>query len=173
MRTIVMAWCLALAFALAGLTNANAQTWSEVRPEGGRYRVLMPGTPEISTHPVPLANGRTVQMLQAIFETPTTAYLASHTDYSPDDIRGQDADTTLRRVRDGSAKGHSLRSDRQRTIAGYPAREYVIEQANGVILVTHAVLVGARLYQFIVAGYAGVETHPDTSRFLNSVTLTR
>jgi hypothetical protein len=171
MRTIFIAWCLALVLTPAGLTSVDAQTWNEVRPKGGRYRVLMPGPPVFSTEPVVIANGRTVHVMQAAFETSTVAYLSRYTDFSLDDLLGQDADTTLGIVRDGSAEGHLLRSDRQRTVAGYPAREYVIEQASGVVIVTRAVLVGNRLYQIIVAGYAGVESHPDTSRFLDSFAL--
>ena len=173
MRAMLTAWCLALALALLGMTGAQAQIWSEVRPEGGRYRVLMPGTPEISKEPIALPDGRTVQMFQAAIETPNAAYLGTHVDYPADLVRRAPPDTLLDNVRNGSAKGHTLRSEQRLTISGNPGREYVIARANGVILVTRSFLVGNRLYQIIVAGRPGVEQQMETRRFLESFTLTQ
>lgn len=171
MRSIVTAWCLGLVMALAGSTAALAQIWTEFRPEGGRYYVLMPGAPERSTEPVPLPDGRSVQMFQAVIETPNAAFLSTYVDYPPELVTGSSPDKLLDNVRNGSSKGHTLRNEKRLTIAGNQGREYVIVRSNGVILVTRAFLVGNRLYQIIVAGRAGIEQNPDTAKFLESFRL--
>jgi len=144
MRAMAAALSLALVLALSGLISASAQTWNEVRPEGGKYRILMPGTPKTSTHPVTLPGGRTVQMLEVLLDLQSTSYFSSHVDYPPG-VLAPDPEVTLRNVRDGSTKGHTLRTDRRLTIGGYPAREYVYQQADGIILVTRSIMVGDRL----------------------------
>ncbi len=171
MRAIVTAWCLGLALALIGSASAQAQMWTEYRPEGGKYFVLMPGTPETSVEPVPIAGGRTVQMYQAVIENQNAAYLSTYVDYPPELVSASSPDTLLDNVRNGSAKGHTLRNEKRLTIAKNPGREYVIARSNGVILVTRSFLVGNRLYQIIAAGRAGVEQHPDTVKFLDSFRL--
>jgi hypothetical protein len=172
MRTFLASWCLGLLLALVASTGADAQTWSEYRSEAGRYRVLMPGAPSLSTQPVTMPDGRTVELLQAGFETPAAAFLATYVDYPADVVRGQAPDAFLKTARDGSAKGHKLRSDRGVKVGGYAAREYVILRANGIVIITRSVLVGSRLYQIIVARNEGDDKHPDTRKFLDSFTLT-
>lgn len=171
MRTGLRVWLLGLALALVALGSAQAQIWSEYRPEGGRYRVLMPGTPEVSTQPIALPDGRSVTMYQAAIETSSAAYLGTHVDYPADLVRRASPDTLLDNVRNGSSRGHTLKGEQRLTIAGNPGREYVIARTNGVILVTRSFLVGNRLYQIIVAGRPGVEQAPETRRFLESFAL--
>lgn len=171
MRTGLSAWLLGLALALVALNGAQAQIWSEYRPEGGRYRVLMPGTPQLSDQDIALPDGRKVKMYQAAIETSNAAYLGTHVDYPADLVSKASPDTLLDNVRNGSSRGHTLRSEQRLTIAGNPGREYVIARANGVVLVTRSFLVGNRLYQIIVAGRPGVEQAPETRRFLDSFAL--
>ncbi len=156
---------------LASAGLVHAQSWNEVRPEGGRYSVSMPGKAEASTQDVPLPDGRKVTMYQSTFETPKAAYLSTHVDYPADAIKDMTTETILNNVRDGSAKGHKVRIEQRITIAGHPAREYVIEQAGNLILVTRSVFIGRRLYQIIVVGYAGIDSNPDTRKFLESFAL--
>ena len=171
MRATLTAWCLGLVLALMAIGGAQAQIWVEVRPDGGRYTIQMPGPASMSTQQVPLPDGRSVTMFQALFETGDVAYLSSHVDYPPEIVRNTSPDTLLTNVMDGSAEGHTLRNQRRITIGGYQAREYVITQANGVVLVTRSVLVDNRLYQIIVARMGTGEDHPDTRKFLESFAL--
>lgn len=176
MHAILVSWCfgpiLGLLLALVASTGADAQAWSEYRSEAGRYRILMPGVPSPSTQPVAMQDGRSVQLVQAGFETSSAAFLGTHVDYPADVVRGHVPDNFLKTVRDGSAKGHTLRSDRSLKVGGYAAREYVILRANGIIIITRSVLVGSRLYQLIVARNEGDDKHPDTRKFLDSFALT-
>jgi hypothetical protein len=166
-----VASCLALVMALVGWNCAQAQIWTEFAPDGGRYRILMPGSPQISTEPVPLPDGRRVQMHQAMVEGPNVAYLSTHVDYPAELVQQTSRETLLDNVRNGSSKGHTLVREKRLTIGGNPGREYVISRANGITLVTRSFLVGNRLYQVIVAGRAGIEQDPDTGKFLQSFTL--
>ena len=171
MRTILTAWCLGLVLALVGLTGAQAQVWGEYRPEGGKYFVLMPGTPETGSQPVPLPDGRSVLMYQGSIETPNAAYVATFVDYPDDVISRAPADTHLDNARDGTVKGHTLRSEKRLTIAQNPGREYIIVRSDGLVMVVRSFLVGNRLYQMIVVGRAGVDEQPDTAKFLESFRL--
>lgn len=171
MRLMLAGWSLALCFVLIGVPAAQAQQWSEARPTGGNYRVMMPGKPTETVAPVPMPDGSTVQMLQAIVELGNMAFLGTHVDYPSTITRGQTPAQLLTNVRDGSAKGHTLRADRALTVDGYPAREYVIQQSGGTVVVVRTAMVQNRLYQMIVAGPPGIDQHADTRRFLDSFTL--
>ena len=171
MRALLTAFSLALVLGSIGSANAQAQAWIEVRPQGGGYRVEMPGTPAISSETVNLPGGRSTQMIQAVFEIAEAAFFSSHADYPADMMLGRAPDMVLDNVMQGAAAGHTLRSQRRMTIGGHPGREYVVAQANGFVLVTRIVLVGNRLFQIIVVR-SRVEVHPDTQKFLDSFALT-
>jgi len=168
MRATLAAWSIGLALAFVALTGVQAQTWIEVKPEGGGYRVLMPGAVKFSQVPIAMPGGRSAALHQAMYETAKMALLGSHLDYPEDVVRGQDPAKLLMNVRDGSAKGHKLRSDRALTVSGYPAREYVIVLADGPVSVTRSTLAGNRLYQIIAVVLAGGETSPDIRKFIDS-----
>ncbi len=168
MRAKLVAWGVGLALAFVALTAAQAQTWIEVKPEGGAYRVMVPGEVKFSQQTVALAGGGSVQMYQALYETADMALLSTHVDYPDDVIRGQSPEQLLMNVRDGSAKGNKLRSDRALTVSGHPAREYVIVMANDLVSVTRSALVGTRLYQIIAVVAAGSESNPAIRRFIDS-----
>lgn len=162
------AWCLGVAFALLAPLVADAQTWSEYRPAGGRYRIEMPAAPTVSTSPIKLKDGRTVSMVQALVERPDMVYLATYTDYPADIARGASPATLLARARDGSAEGGKLQSDKAASVSGHAGREYVIVDKDGNVLVTRSAWAENRLYQMIVVGGAGIEKQPGTRRFLDS-----
>jgi hypothetical protein len=162
------AWWAAIAVTLLAPFVAEAQTWSEYRPAGGRFRIEMPGNPTVSTEPINLKDGRTVSMVQALIELPDTAYLATYTNYPADIARGTSPATLLTRARDGSAAGGKLRSDKALSVGGHTAREYVIVDKDGNVLVTRSVWANDRLFQMIVVGDEGIEQRPGTRRFLDS-----
>ncbi len=165
------AWCLGLVLALVGAPGAQAQTWSEFRPEGGRYLVLMPGAPQTGAQPVALPDGRSVQMYQGSIETPNAAYVATFVDYPADVISRAPPDKHLDNARDGTTKGHTMRNEKRLTIAQNPGREYVVVRGDGLVMVVRSFIVGNRLYQLIVVGRPGVDQHPDTAKFLESFRL--
>jgi hypothetical protein len=162
-------WCVGLCLLLSGA--AVAQSWTAFSPEGGRYRVDMPGAPGVSTAPIPVGAGQMVPMTEAEVRLGNVAYLASHVDYPERIARGASAELMLDRVRDGSSAGNTLRAEKKLTLGRFPGREYVVVQANGTSTALRTYWVRGRLYQLMVTGGAGIEAQPDTRRFFESFSL--
>jgi len=171
MRGCFVTWCVGPAVFLAAA--AAAQTWTEYRPENGRYQVEMPGTPTVSTEPVQIGAGKTVSMTAATVKVTNTVYLVSYTDYPHTAVRGVSADALLDREREraSSSAGHALRSEERLAMGPYPGREYVVVKADGANIVTRTYWVRGRLYHLVVAGRSGIENEPDTRRFFESFEL--
>jgi len=169
MRGGFVMWCVGAALLFAG--TALAQGWTAYSPDGGRYRVDMPGAPKVDTAPIPVGPGQTVPMTEAVVRLPTAVYLASYVDYPDRIARAVSTDLLLDRVRDGSSAGHTLRGEKKLTIGRFPGREYVVVQDNGTNTATRTYWVRGRLYQLTVTGGAGIETQSDTRRFLESFNL--
>ena len=169
MRGGFVMWCVAAALLFAG--TALAQAWTAYSPDGGRYRIDMPGTPKVGTAPIPVGPGQTVPMTEAVVQLPAAAYLASWVDYPDRIARAVSTDLLLDRVRDGSSAGHTLRGEKKLTIGRFPGREYVVVQADGTNTATRTYWVRGRLYQLTVTGRVGIESQPDTRRFFESFSL--
>lgn len=161
-----------LVIAFAATAGAMAQGWSEYRPAEGRYRIEMPGTPEEETVPTPV-QGEKVPMMQAMVAESDVVYLVGYIDYPAEAMEGHDPAKALEAARDGVAKGHKLLSDRALAVSGQPAREFVIEQPKGLVLVMRIVFVGERLYQMVVVTVTpgGTADRRDTRRFIDSFRL--
>jgi len=162
-------WCVGLCLLFAGA--AVAQSWTAYSPEGGRYRIDMPGAPKVDTAPIPVGPGQAVPMTEAGVRLGNVDYLASYVDYPERIARAASADLMLDRVRDGSSAGNTLRAEKKLTLGRFPGREYVVAQANGTNTVLRTYWVRGRLYQLMVTGAAGIEAQPDTRRFLDSFNL--
>ena len=172
MGMIWKTWCLAVALALLGATGAPAQTWTEYRPQNGRFFISMPGTAKTEVQTAPLPNNRSTQTYQGSVETPSALYMATFMDYPADLISAAPPDKLLDGGRDGLLRGgHTLRSEKRLTIAQSPGREYVIARTDNIVIVTRAFLVATRVYLIQVYGRPGVEQHPDTAKFLESFRL--
>ncbi len=163
---------LGLVLALLATAGVAAQGWSEYRSVEGRYRIDMPGKPTLETEQVELED-QEVPMMQAIVSRSDATYLSAYMDFPAEQIRGLPPRKVLENARDGAVEDFKLRSDKELTVAGAPAREYVIEQDEGVVLVMRIVLVGARLYQMVVVTIppGGTADRPDTRRFIDSFAL--
>jgi hypothetical protein len=162
-------WCVGLCLLFAGATVA--QGWTAYSPEGGRYRIDMPGTPKVNTAPISVGPGQTVPMTEAEVRLGAVRYLASWVDYPERIARAASADLMLDRVRDGSAAGNTLRGEKKLTLGRFPGREYVVVQANETNTALRTYWVRGRLYQLMATGGAGVEAQPDTRRFFDSFAL--
>jgi hypothetical protein len=163
-------WCVGLCLLFAGATVA--QGWTAYSPEGGRYRIDMPGTPKVNTAPIPVGPGQTAPMTEAEVRLGAVGYLASWVDYPERIARAASADLMLDRVRDGSAAGNTLRAEKKNlTLGRFPGREYVVVQANGTNTALRTYWVRGRLYQLMVTDGAGIEAQPDTRRFFDSFSL--
>jgi hypothetical protein len=149
---------------LAGF-GAQAQTWATYESEAGRFRVDMPGKPDVSLQTSPNGNTQTAAMVL----TASTAYLVMFGDSPPDTRSLLPPAELLEKIRDAQAHGQTLLRDQPITIAGNPGREYVIVRTDNMIHAVRATIVGKRLYQVIYAAEGQTEpTSPDMRRFLDS-----
>ncbi|TAJ90287.1 MAG: hypothetical protein EPO10_17480 [Reyranella sp.] len=165
-RGFTVALASSLILAAGVVAPVSAQQWTEVNES--KFKVEMPGPPERSVQEVTVnGTGEVADQIERTVTLGATEYFFSHTPY-----RKMPADLTpaqmLLNSRDGRP-GHLL-ADRQLTVSGAPARDFVHEE-DGWILATRAIYAGDTLYQLIVVGRAGVQTAPATRRFFESFTL--
>jgi len=151
--------------------TARAQAWREYEPEGGRYRIDLPGAPTVGTVPIPVGGGRTVPMTEATVRTANAVYVASYVDYPKSVTRGASADVVLDRVRDGSSAGHTRHGEKPLMMGRVQGREFVVVKSDGTAAASRIYWAGGRLYQLMVAGRAGIEIQPATRRFLESFNI--
>jgi hypothetical protein len=174
MRGCFVMWFVAIALLFGGAASAQlqvAQPWNEFKPEGGRYRVEMPGLPKIAIVQIPVGAGATVPMTEATAVAARVSYVASYVDYPTSVTKGVANDVILNQVRNGSAAGNTVRDEKKLQIGRVEGREYTVVQSNGNIAVTRIYWSRGRLYQLVVDGRAGVEKAPETRKFLESFSL--
>jgi hypothetical protein len=165
----VSAWVIVLM--LLGAGAAAAQGWAVYNSDPGRFRVDMPGSPKMTTVPVPVGSGQTVPMTEAEVRLRGAIYQASYVDYPERIARAVSVDLLLDKVRDGAAGGNVLRGEKKLTLGRFSGREYLVVQPSGVNTAVRTWWVRGRLYQLTVAGGAGIEGQPDTRRFFDSFNL--
>ena len=130
MRKVITALCVLASVELT--SDAVAQQWSEYRPADARFRVEMPGTPEIRSDTIPELGS--LKLTQAVVESADGWFAASYVDLPPDQIKNASANNILDTARDTTIKWlvsrnnkSQLRSERRLITNGYPARHVVAE----------------------------------------------
>jgi hypothetical protein len=174
MRGCFVMWSIAIALLFSGAASAQlqvAQPWVEFKPDGGRYRVEMPGLPKIAIVQVPTGGGASVPMEEATAVVRRVSYIASYVDYPASVTKGAAADVILNQVRKGAATGNTVRDEKKLQLGRSEGREYTVVQSNGNVAVTRIYWVRGRLYQLVVDGAASVEKAPETRKFLESFSL--
>jgi hypothetical protein len=160
------------ALLLLGCNAALAQTWSEYRSAAGRYRVEMPGTPELSSDPIKVGDAQ-VPLYEATLDLNAVAYIVSYIDYPSAVLANATPDQALLAARDGAAKPHKLLADKAIMLGDSPGREYAIARTDGVVLLVRSVLSGTRLYQALYAEPGqDYPSSPNARRFLDSLAIT-
>jgi len=147
---------------------ALAQTWLAYEPPGAGYRVDLPGRPEVLRSG---ADHLAHTIVAARFDG--VDYRASHWRCRPVDRDKLAAE--LDAFRDEILEGLPMRvrSQQDLTIAGWPARQIVLETTTGVVVgVTRHMIAGALMIDLTAAGAPDVDSRPATRRFLESLTLT-
>jgi hypothetical protein len=153
-------------------SGAAAQGWTAFSPEGGRYRIDMPGAPTVQA--VPLSSpGQTMTMTEAKAQAPAATYLVAYIDYPERIAMSASSDVMLDKVRDGMAAGNTLRAEKKITLGRAQGREFTVVEANGANTAVRLYWVRNRLYQLAVTGRAGIENQPDTRHFFDSFALIR
>jgi hypothetical protein len=164
-----MVCCLGPAFLAAG--SAAAQAWSVYSPEGGHCRVDMLGTPKAGTAPILIGGSDSVAMTEAAVQAGKAASILSFVDYPDRIARAVPTDLLIDRGRDGMAAGSVLRNEKKITLGRTPGREFLVAESNEANNAVRLWWMRGRLYQLVVTSAAGIETRPDTRRFLDSFAL--
>ncbi|GEM_PF-1827863 len=144
--------------------------WKQFTSDDGGFSVWMPGTPK--------ANSQTVQTLAGplvlhtyLYEGTTSAYYAGYADYPASVIANADVQRLLDGARDGAVAnvGGTLLSEKDVTMAGFPAREITIKAKSqdvpqGIVIVARVSQADLRQYQ-LEALSAGQPSAADSARF--------
>jgi len=156
-----------------------AQQWTEYRVPDARFRVEMPGKPELSTMSIPEMGS--LKLTQAMVETADGWFVAGYVNVPPDQITNVDANTVLDSARDitmawlSSRNDKSqLRADRHLVVSGYPARHVVAEVPileSTFLFVARFVFNGRQVIVITFTGPFGSETQPEVVRFFNSLSF--
>jgi hypothetical protein len=169
-----MRWALALAAVVIVAVSALADEpkWKEFVSKPGRFKVLMPDTPEQDSGETESDYGKgTLHMHTA--QAGKALFGAHYTDF-PAAIRKLPLKQVYDSSRDGAVanlKGKLL-SEKDVKLGKYPGREIRIEVKGGARLFRARVfLVDRRLYQVVVFGTKETATSKDADRFLSSFRL--
>jgi hypothetical protein len=111
---------IALGILTAVPAKVNAQSWEEYRPDGGGFRVEMPGTPKLETKQSKAGNPD----YYASVAFKRMAFLAV---YSAVDDNPAESEILLDALVQGMTEGKKLLSSKKEMIGGYPARRVLIE----------------------------------------------
>ena len=163
---------LSLALLLMFGSAASAQGWMAFSPEGGRYKIEMPGVPQVGTSTVSGANGNNL-MTEAVVQLRGATYIASYVDYPERVSTIHSTDVILDRARDGMASGNTIRGEQKITAGRTAGREFVIVEKNGNVNAIRIYWSRNRLYTLVVTGRTGIESQPDTRRYFDSFAVLR
>lgn len=162
---IQIAVVLLLVASVASADDPPMQTYTSA---DGRFSIMFPGAPTLSTEPITLKNNEVVKLYEISAEADggNTSYIVMYNDYAPDVITGPPQDL-LKRTRDGAVAGKTLLTDTEIELGGVPGRAYTATDADGWQYDVHEFLSGVRFYQLIITTAKG---HTATQRdaFMNS-----
>ena len=151
----------------------SAATWLELRPEGGHFSVLMPGTPSQRTESRPTPWG---QVESVIFELrregDPIAYAIRYTELAPLVISVlQGVSNLLQATQIGIARVNEatlLGEAEKITLDGHPGRHFELQLPDGTIQSYRIFYVAPRMYQLSVHALADGVSPEAVSRFLES-----
>ncbi|MBD0325596.1 MAG: hypothetical protein ICV68_04155 [Pyrinomonadaceae bacterium] len=142
--------------------------WIKYTSNEGRFSVLMPVQPKVSSQPVDTAAGKLINNV-VLSQTTTAAYAVSYADYPQNNA---DPQTVLDSVRSGAINGikGTLISGKNITHKGFPGREFQAS-TEGALYTSRIFLVNNRLYQMVVVAPANQSSATDVNKFLTSFDL--
>jgi hypothetical protein len=165
----------ALVGLVVGLGTVSAQV--EFKPyasSAGRFKVLFPGAVKTETFDVKMDKIDLKVTVDSVELRAGTSFLVTYVD-TPDEVTKAPVGPRLDKVRDAN-KGENgkVLEDKELTIGAekYPARDVLIENANGCIR-NRIIIAGARLYQVMIQGSKEVVTSPSADQFLASFEVTK
>ncbi|HEX7999862.1 MAG TPA: hypothetical protein VF528_15855 [Pyrinomonadaceae bacterium] len=142
--------------------------WIRYSSNEGRFSVLLPVQPKVTSQPVDTAAGKLIN--NVIFsQTTMAAYAVSYADYPQNNA---DPQQVLDSVRSGAITGikGTLISGKNIMHKGYPGREFQAS-TEGALYTSRIFLVNNRLYQMVVVAPANKSSADDINKFLTSFDL--
>jgi hypothetical protein len=147
--------------------------WQEFRPEGGGFRVEMPGRPELTSQ-----KRQITTIHHAEVKRGNTEFVISYNEFSAEDISRIAADRIaidkmFDTARDSNLQNFKakLRDEQRETVKGHPARRWIFD-VGAQTAAMRSILAGNRFINLVAIGSTGFDADPLAKRFLESFTLT-
>jgi hypothetical protein len=170
-----MRWSPVFVFVALGAASVCADDqpeWKEFASKEGRFKVLMPGTPDQDKAETDSDFGKGVLHMSVVRAGKTT-YGANYCDF-PAEIKKAPLKQVYDSSRDGAVANleGKLASEKDVKLGEYPGREIQIDVAEGKRLFRVRVyLVDQRLYQVVVFGTREAAVSKEADKFLDSFEL--
>ncbi len=165
---------VALPFAAGGPSPPiDAAAWQEVVAADGRFRLLMPGEPEIRVQQVAGMRGP-LTVLGVERKREDAAFFLSHGEIEPWDLERVPLARRFAEARDGmlaNTPGGRCVAERPIDLDGAPGREFILEVPGKGTLVARAYAAGRRWYVLLAAGRGYQPDTPDVRKFHDSFRL--
>lgn len=169
-RTVLCCLFVSLVLALGCGKPTTFAEWKPFSPPGGKFTVLMPGTP---VEEVPKTNtGLEPKKYRIVTAMSNISSMAiAYADQPPQAGGPIDPKKLLDSLRDQAVsdlRGQLIHEQAVSVQGGYPGREWRMSVPGGFTALQRTYLVNRRLYSLIViAGSKGLNS-PEAARFLNS-----
>jgi hypothetical protein len=158
-------------------STSFAQTWTVAAAPTGGYFVDFPGKPTVQQSNEGMRNGKPlISYLQGLEHDGGRTFLAvSSTDIGNGPKDDAERDTVLANVRNSivsSGPGNKLLSSVPVVVSGVTGLDFVFDVPAHQARIRHRLFIaGSKLVQQMASGTPGIETSPDTVRFMNSLRL--
>jgi len=147
--------------------------WKEFSPEGGGFRVKMPGAPSKTTRTIETPSGD-VKMTYYAIEREKTVFMVMRSDLPPDTV-AKDPKKVLDEARDNGVRnsGGTLREEKEIKLDGKPGREMLLDLPpskvkGGGIYRSRVYLIGRTHFQVMTMAPKSRENAVETKAFLDS-----
>jgi hypothetical protein len=146
-----------------------AQSWTEYRTENGRFRAQLPGTPTVQKSSITISGSKeTAPAIEAVVRAPGVTYQLATVAYPQRVAQSASADLMLDYFHNNMSAGYTYKNEKPLTLGRVPGREFLLVESNGRNSAVRLFWSRGTLYTLTVTGNAGVETRPDTRKFLES-----
>lgn len=168
---------LALAFFSSHSLAQSGQTWTVAAGPIGGYFVDFPGNPTVQQSNDGTRNGKPlISYLQGIeIDGGRIFYAVSSTDMGNGPKDDAERDTVLSNVRNSivnSSPGNKLLSSTTVVVSGVTGLDFVFDvPAHQARIRYRLFIAGSKLVQQMASGTTGIESSPDTTRFIGSLRL--
>jgi hypothetical protein len=145
-------------------------SWLEFTSPDKRYKLLMPGKPELQKPGKGIPAGTRMSLV----DLKSGSFMVATTDIPPRLMAGVPAEMRLKGAGRGFANkipGGKLVSEKKIEIDTYPGREFVVKAADKGQYVVRVYLVEDRLYVLAAGGKDFTAGHADVAKFLSSFKL--